>query len=67
MEMRGLLQTEIILNIWNILIMVSGDIVINVENLPIKSVHLRDAKILFDTIITSYIPVSRTEINKTNS
>jgi hypothetical protein len=38
MEMSGLLQIEIILNIWNTLTMVSGDIVTNVDSLQIKSV-----------------------------
>jgi hypothetical protein len=38
MEMSGLLQREIILNIWNTLTTVSGDIVTNVDSLQIKSV-----------------------------
>jgi len=38
MAMSGLLQIEIILNIWNTLTTVSGDIVTNVDSLQIKSV-----------------------------
>jgi hypothetical protein len=38
MDMNGLLQIEIILDIWNILTTVSGDIVTNVGSLQIKSV-----------------------------
>jgi len=48
MEMSGLLQIEIILNIWNTLTTVSGDIVINVDSLQIKSARLRVPKVLFD-------------------
>jgi hypothetical protein len=42
MEMRGLLQTEIILDIWNILIMVSSDIVTEAGSLLTKNVISRD-------------------------
>lgn len=38
MEMSGLLQIEIISDIWNTLTMVSGDIVTNAESLQIKNV-----------------------------
>ena len=38
MEMSGLLQIEIILDIWSTLTMGSGDIVTNVESLQIKNV-----------------------------
>jgi hypothetical protein len=42
MEMRGLLQTEIILDIWNILIIVGGDIVTDAGSLLTKNVISRD-------------------------
>lgn len=48
MEMSGLLQIEIILNIWNTLTTVSGDIVTNVDSLQIKSARLKVPKVLFD-------------------
>ena len=48
MEMSGLLQIEIILNIWNTLTTVSGDIVTNVDSLQIKSARLRLPKVLSD-------------------
>jgi hypothetical protein len=38
MEMSGLLLIEIILDIWNTLTTVSGDIVTNVGSLQIKNV-----------------------------
>jgi len=44
MEMSGLLQIEIILNIWNTLTTVSGDIVTNVDSLQIKSVLWYDLR-----------------------
>ena len=41
-------QTEIILDISNILTTVSGDTVTNVDSLQIKSARLRVPKVLFD-------------------
>ena len=48
MANSGSPQTEIILDIWNILTTVSGDTVTNVESLPIKSARLRVPKVLSD-------------------
>jgi len=48
MANSGLPQTEIILDIWNILTTVSGDTVTNVDSLQIKSARLRVLKVLFD-------------------
>jgi hypothetical protein len=41
-------QTEIIIDISNILTMASGDTVTNVDSLQIKSARLRVPKVLFD-------------------
>ncbi len=43
-------QTEIILDIWNILTTASGGTVRNVDSLQIKSARLRVPKVLFDSI-----------------
>ena len=48
MANNGSPQTEIILDIWNILTTVSGDTVTNVDSLQIKSARLRVPKVLFD-------------------
>ena len=48
MANSGSPQTEIILDIWNILTTVSGDTVTNVDSLQIKSARLRVPKFLFD-------------------
>jgi hypothetical protein len=48
MANSGLPQTEIILDIWNILTTASGDTVTNVDSLQIKSARLRVLKVLFD-------------------
>ena len=48
MANSGLPQTEIILDIWNILTTASGDIVTNVDSLQIKSARLRVSKVLSD-------------------
>ncbi len=48
MANSGLPQTEIILDIWNILATASGDTVTNVDSLQIKSARLRVLKVLFD-------------------
>jgi hypothetical protein len=48
MANSGSPQTEIILDIWNILTTVSGDTVTNVDSLQIKSARLRVPKVLFD-------------------
>ena len=44
----GLPHIEITLDIWNILTTVGGYTVINVDNLQIRSAHLRPPKVLFD-------------------
>ena len=48
MANSGSPQTEIILDIWNILTMASGDTVTNVDSLQIKSARLRVPKVLSD-------------------
>jgi hypothetical protein len=48
MANSGSPQTEIILDIWNILTTASGDTVTNVDSLQIKSARLRVLKVLFD-------------------
>jgi len=48
MANSGLPQTEIILDISNILTTASGDTVTNVDSLQIKSARLRVLKVLFD-------------------
>ena len=48
MANSGSPQTEIILDISNILTTVSGDTVTNVDSLQIKSARLRVPKVLFD-------------------
>ena len=48
MANSGSPQTEIILDIWNILTTASGDTVTNVDSLQIKSARLKVPKVLFD-------------------
>ena len=48
MANSGSPQTEIILDIWNILTTASGDTVTNVDSLQIKSARLRVPKVLSD-------------------
>jgi hypothetical protein len=48
MANSGSPQTEITLDIWNILTTASGDIVTNVDSLQIKSARLRVPKVLSD-------------------
>ncbi|HMG37590.1 MAG TPA: hypothetical protein VK566_00250 [Nitrososphaeraceae archaeon] len=48
MANSGSPQTEITLDIWNILTTASGDIVTNVDSLQTKSARLRVPKVLSD-------------------
>ena len=45
---QRVLQIEIILDTWNILITDSGDTVTNADGLLTKSARLRHSKVLFD-------------------
>jgi hypothetical protein len=63
MANSGSPQTEIILDIWNILTMASGDTVTNVDSLQIKSARLRVPKVLSDKYYIQIIFLQSNSIN----